>query len=546
MSRSRGRAVVSALLLAAGAPISGAEVEEPSPGSIALLVIAPSFGPAELSLCRRALASPRPEVRAAAARVARVRAAGGVVAELAAAVAAETDAAAAREELLALGTLADASADAALFAAASRFAGRLDAALAQSIGLRGRSALAEFEKLAALELDAGEWTTFFRWATRGDPEALAAAVDKSLAHANAAAWSALLDFGTPSVPPAPDASLARAALSDEPRIREATYYYLLERKGRKDSLGPETKAALALAPEASSPPGDKAAALAFELLERSLGRAPRDASALLRELDRDALLRVPTGQALLATLVRGEREAFAGRRFGDKEWFSRRKPGKETPTRADRDQPDGRRIRTASDFPPGVVSDLLRVTGCELPSEPSAWNALEAQFAADAVKRVGFFPMQGPAECERAVKVLLLMSVVPDDRPPLVGQTHLVVLPMDTGFTACVDSSSSERPRPAADTPSGPSIVREPRKTKNVVPRYPPSARNQRRSGIVYLEAVIGPTGCIRSTEVLSAPHVDLAGEALRAVTQWRYTPTLLNGQPVPVIMTVTVNFRLN
>ena len=32
---------------------------------------------------------------------------------------------------------------------------------------------------------------------------------------------------------------------------------------------------------------------------------------------------------------------------------------------------------------------------------------------------------------------------------------------------------------------------------------------------------------------------------ALAAVRQWVYTPTLLNGVPVPVIMTVTVNFRL-
>ena len=42
------------------------------------------------------------------------------------------------------------------------------------------------------------------------------------------------------------------------------------------------------------------------------------------------------------------------------------------------------------------------------------------------------------------------------------------------------------------------------------------------------------------------ASTFDLAAEALRSVVQWRYTPTLLNGVPVPVIMTVTVNFRLN
>jgi protein TonB len=37
-----------------------------------------------------------------------------------------------------------------------------------------------------------------------------------------------------------------------------------------------------------------------------------------------------------------------------------------------------------------------------------------------------------------------------------------------------------------------------------------------------------------------------LDGAALDAVRQWRYSPTLLNGAPVPVIMTVTVNFTLS
>jgi protein TonB len=40
-----------------------------------------------------------------------------------------------------------------------------------------------------------------------------------------------------------------------------------------------------------------------------------------------------------------------------------------------------------------------------------------------------------------------------------------------------------------------------------------------------------------------SIPLLD--GAALEAVRQWRFTPTLLNGQPVPIVMTVTVAFKL-
>ena len=54
----------------------------------------------------------------------------------------------------------------------------------------------------------------------------------------------------------------------------------------------------------------------------------------------------------------------------------------------------------------------------------------------------------------------------------------------------------------------------------------------------------IGPNGKVQDAKVLrSIPLLDQA--ALEAVKQWEFTPTLLNGVPVPVIMTVTVNFTL-
>jgi protein TonB len=60
----------------------------------------------------------------------------------------------------------------------------------------------------------------------------------------------------------------------------------------------------------------------------------------------------------------------------------------------------------------------------------------------------------------------------------------------------------------------------------------------------VIIEATIGPTGTVQDARILrSIPLLDAA--ALEAVRQWEYTPTLLNGVPVPVLMTITVNFTL-
>jgi TonB family protein len=87
--------------------------------------------------------------------------------------------------------------------------------------------------------------------------------------------------------------------------------------------------------------------------------------------------------------------------------------------------------------------------------------------------------------------------------------------------------------------------IREPRKLKDVKPRYPEEAKDSRIQGIVILECVISKEGKVVDVRVLrSVPGLDKAAQD--AVRQWLYEPTLLDGQPVPVIMTVTVNFRLS
>jgi protein TonB len=86
--------------------------------------------------------------------------------------------------------------------------------------------------------------------------------------------------------------------------------------------------------------------------------------------------------------------------------------------------------------------------------------------------------------------------------------------------------------------------IKEPRKLKHVAPAYPDIAKQARVQGVVILECIISPQGKVTDVKVLRGiPLLDQA--AIDAVKQWVYTPTLLNGVPVPVIMTVTVNFKL-
>jgi protein TonB len=78
-----------------------------------------------------------------------------------------------------------------------------------------------------------------------------------------------------------------------------------------------------------------------------------------------------------------------------------------------------------------------------------------------------------------------------------------------------------------------------------VQPVYPPLARQTRISGTVRLHAIIGKDGTIQQLEVLNG-HPLLQQAALDAVRQWRYQPTLLNGEPVEVDTTIDVIFSLN
>ena len=100
-------------------------------------------------------------------------------------------------------------------------------------------------------------------------------------------------------------------------------------------------------------------------------------------------------------------------------------------------------------------------------------------------------------------------------------------------------------PPPAVVQPVRPGgDVTPPTRIKHVVPEYPLIAKSARVQGVVIIEAIIDTDGKVQQARVIrSLPLLDQA--ALDAVREWEYTPTLLNGRPTPVIMTVTVQFTL-
>jgi periplasmic protein TonB len=110
-----------------------------------------------------------------------------------------------------------------------------------------------------------------------------------------------------------------------------------------------------------------------------------------------------------------------------------------------------------------------------------------------------------------------------------------------------VGSAPAAPPPPKAATPTrikqggnvtAASIITQTR------PLYPPLARQARIQGNVVLHAIIDKDGKVAQLEVISG-HPLLVQAALDAVKQWRYKPTLLNGDPVEVDTTITVTFTM-
>ena len=168
----------------------------------------------------------------------------------------------------------------------------------------------------------------------------------------------------------------------------------------------------------------------------------------------------------------------------------------------------------------------LRARIARQPNDPALYIELakiynEQQRYADAIRML-----------QTAITTIQQVSVLPRLQPPaaIAGRPPATVVRPLTAHPDAV--------RVGGD-------IKEPKKIKHVAPAYPEVASAAKVQGVVILEVVVDHFGNVADAQVLrSIALLDQA--ALDAVMQWKFTPTLLNGHPVSVVMTVTVNFTLS
>jgi len=124
------------------------------------------------------------------------------------------------------------------------------------------------------------------------------------------------------------------------------------------------------------------------------------------------------------------------------------------------------------------------------------------------------------------------------DTAPSLGSTSDVA-----GDSGGLNVLANKGNQPAAPLPIG-GNVKPAQLLSSVAPSYPQLARNQRLSGDVKIDALIGENGHVSAMKVISGPAL-LHQAAMDALRLWKYQPATLNGQPMAMHLTVTVQFKL-
>lgn len=205
-----------------------------------------------------------------------------------------------------------------------------------------------------------------------------------------------------------------------------------------------------------------------------------------------------------------------------------------------------------------VVAGLILwplLTVAVLPSQaivtplPPFRGIREPQQASHPRPRTNVDPAPNPQPVVIPVVIPQSIATGPDPEPPSIGEMNGQTGPgIEEGFPVGAPIEI-ERPRSQPRPQNRPVIrsreVMEAMLIHRVQPEYPQAAKWIHLAGTVVLRARIGTDGEVHELETVSGNPL-LAQAARAAVLQWRYRPTMLNGQAVEVETQITVNFVMN
>jgi periplasmic protein TonB len=139
------------------------------------------------------------------------------------------------------------------------------------------------------------------------------------------------------------------------------------------------------------------------------------------------------------------------------------------------------------------------------------------------------------------------VEIAKEEAPPPLAPSDTAGVPGGTGDVLGAIGTGAAPPPPPPAAPRRIKVggdVQAAALVRQVTPAYPNIAKTAHVSGTVVLHAIISKDGSIEKLEYVSGPPL-LMASAITAVKEWKYRPTMLNGQPVEVDTTVQVVFSM-
>ena len=490
---------------------------------------------------RAAITDPTPLVRATAARVVAVRGVTALLQDVRQVVATETDAAAAREQIRALGLLGTAEDVALAKSVSAKWPAGMDNALAVAVARRGGTAAVDIYNSTLRDSRMSNSAEFFRVALWGQADALPLAGARLIANDDERGWEgllgALLHSNIAMHPPMLVASLGAPS---EP-IRNASVWYLIRGYAREpESIPARVKESLA-APRAelSSDRED----FGRELLRRMNGGEKRADPRWNRFLDSVEADQLVMGEDALHYLT----DAEYAIRYARCEVQTREcaLPAKRGSTRTIPSEPVAPPAFDLPEvLPAGLADAIVKASGCK-----ASWIGV-ANASVDRAGRIRTLDLEkvfAPGSCRRTVETLLRVSMS-TNTSMRSGFDGPVLLVHPARAALCLDEAAPQA-GPTSIYRSG-GEIQPPKVLKRVEPHFPARAletMGPNRNVIIIVESVIAKTGCVRSLRLIEqSPFPELNAAALMALAQWTFRPGTLDGKPVDVIFNLTVNFKAN
>ncbi len=211
---------------------------------------------------------------------------------------------------------------------------------------------------------------------------------------------------------------------------------------------------------------------------------------------------------------------------------------------------DGSLVGTVSDSS-GAVVPRVNVTVASLEATPTGMR--ETAIATNVSDEIGAFafPALTPGQYSLKAELPGFATFRKAGIEIIRSQTTRQNILLSVGnIVQRVEVSAAGQPRPPVPQALpqrirvGGNIIAA-KLVSQVKPIYPQSAREAGIEGLVQMQGIIGPEGNFISLRVVKSNDKDLSSAALEAVKQWRYQPTLLNGEPIEVQTEIQVEFKL-